>query len=155
MKILLIIIIYIHKITTKHFSKIFITKTDLLEKSRVVNPAKDERTFHIFYHLLGGADQALLDKLHLTRNFSDYEYLKKSNCTTVPGLNDKTQFDAINNALDCIGFKQDQKDTLFKCISAILHVGNLKYKKDESDDDKAIIENPERTYLFYYSTIKN
>ncbi|ORX51799.1 hypothetical protein BCR36DRAFT_582836 [Piromyces finnis] len=117
--------------------------TYLLEKSRVVNPAKDERTFHIFYHLLGGADKALLDKLHLTSNFTDYEYLKKSNCSTVPGLNDKTQFDAILNALDCIGFKQDQKDTLFKCISAILHVGNIKYKKNENNDENVIIENPE------------
>jgi len=115
--------------------------TYLLEKSRVVNPAKDERTFHIFYHLLGGADKALLNELHLTNNFNDYEYLKKSNCTTVQSLNDKEQFEGIMKALDCIGFKKDEKDTLFKCIAAILHVGNLKYKTNENDEDKAEIEN--------------
>jgi len=117
--------------------------TYLLEKSRVVNPAKDERTFHIFYHLLGGADKSLLDKLHLTGQFEDYEYLKKSNCTTVPGLNDKQQFNSILKALDCIGFKKDEQDTLFNCIAAILHIGNLKYKNDESDDEKVVIENKE------------
>jgi len=117
--------------------------TYLLEKSRVVNPAKDERNFHIFYHLLGGADKSLLDKLHLTNNFDDYEYLKKSNCTTVKSLNDKTQFDALMKAIDCIGLKQDQQDTLFKCIAAILHIGNLKFSKDEADDDKVVIQNPD------------
>jgi len=115
--------------------------TYLLEKSRVVNPAKDERNFHIFYHLLGGADKALLNKLHLSGNFDDYEYLRKSNCTTVHSLNDKTQFDALMKAIDCIGLKKEEQDTLFKCVAAILHIGNLKFVNDETDEDKVNIEN--------------
>jgi len=116
--------------------------TYLLEKSRVVNPAKEERTFHIFYHLLGGAKKDLLDKLHLSNKFNDYEYLKKSDCTIVPSLEDKTQFESITKALDCIGFTEDEKNTLFNCIAAVLHIGNLVYKADEIDDEKVKIENP-------------
>jgi len=117
--------------------------TYLLEKSRVVNPANNERTFHVFYHLLGGADKAYLDKFHLTNNFADYTYLNKSNCTTVATLNDKVQFQGMMKALDDVGFTEDEKNTLFSCIAAVLHIGNLRYKKDEEDEDKVIIENPE------------
>jgi len=55
-------------------------------------------------------------------------------------------------AIDCIGLKQDQQDTLFKCIAAILHIGNLKFSKDEADDDKVVIQNPDG--IFFPSSFK-
>ena len=46
--------------------------TYLLEKSRVVTQAKNERSFHIFYQLLNSGDTELLDKLFLSQDVKNY-----------------------------------------------------------------------------------
>lgn len=59
------------------------TKNYLLEKSRVVMVAPNERGYHIFYFLLGGADLNTLDELGLKKpdgtacSWRDFKYLEK------------------------------------------------------------------------------
>jgi len=56
-------------------------KNYLLEKSRVIKVADQERGYHIFYFLLRGASIEVLKKLHLTKGanrieWKEFKYLK-------------------------------------------------------------------------------
>lgn len=49
----------------------------LLEKSRVIHQEVGERNFHVFYQLLAGAPEELLEKLDLKRDADNYYFLKQ------------------------------------------------------------------------------
>lgn len=79
----------------------------LLEKSRIVQQAKDERNYHIFYHLLNGADDSLLKDLCLMkentrRNSLDFNYLSHSGCFKVEKMDDKFLFSELEEAFQVI-----------------------------------------------------
>lgn len=96
----------------------------LLEKSRIVRPGEGERNFHIFYQLL---ESKHVGNLQLTPNPSAYDYLSKSNCTTVQGINDREEFDITLNAMNSVGMKNKQVQSVLTLLAAILHLGNVKF----------------------------
>ncbi|XP_048612636.1 myosin-1 isoform X1 [Brassica napus] len=69
-------------------------QTFLLEKSRVVQCAEGERSYHIFYQLCAGASPALREKLNLT-SAHEYKYLGQSNCYSINGVDDAERFHSV------------------------------------------------------------
>ncbi|NXD28798.1 MYO1D protein, partial [Spelaeornis formosus] len=109
----------------------------LLEKSRVIVHQPRERSFHSFYQLLQGGSEKLLHSLHLQKDASAYSYIcpgAQLKCS----INDKANFKAVADAMEVIGFTQEEIQTVYKIVAAILHLGNLKFSVD---GDTTIIEN--------------
>jgi myosin heavy subunit len=77
-------------------------KNYLLEKSRVVGPATGERNYHVFYHLLKGADEDLLRELGMLEagtnrrlDYQDFVYLKNSAIIDEKIINDKALYEEL------------------------------------------------------------
>ncbi|KAL6052487.1 unconventional myosin-Ia [Balamuthia mandrillaris] len=99
----------------------------LLEKSRVVFQAQNERNFHIFYQLIAGASASQRQEMQLG-DPSTFNYLNQSGCFVVDGMNDAAEFRATKHAMDVIGLAEEEQNFLFKMVAAVLHLGNLEFE---------------------------
>ncbi|XP_029292832.1 myosin-10 isoform X3 [Cottoperca gobio] len=114
-------------------------ETYLLEKSRAIRQAKDERTFHIFYRLLAGAGEHLRTDL-LLEGFSNYRFLSNGN-VTIPGQQDKDNFQETLDAMHIMSFTHEEIVCLLKVVSAVMQFGNIIFKKERNTDQASMPEN--------------
>uniref|UniRef100_A0A5B7AAI2 Putative myosin-1 n=1 Tax=Davidia involucrata TaxID=16924 RepID=A0A5B7AAI2_DAVIN len=101
-------------------------QTFLLEKSRVVQCAEGERSYHIFYQLCGGAPPALREKLNL-KSANEYKYLRQSNCYSISGVDDAERFRIVMEALDIVHVSKEDQESVFAMLAAVLGLGNVSF----------------------------
>uniref|UniRef100_W5N6N9 Myosin heavy chain 10 n=1 Tax=Lepisosteus oculatus TaxID=7918 RepID=W5N6N9_LEPOC len=114
-------------------------ETYLLEKSRAIRQAKDERTFHIFYQLLAGAGEHLKSDL-LLEGFNSYRFLSNGNIP-IPGQQDKDNFQETMEAMHIMSFSHEEILSMLKVVSSVLQFGNIVFKKERNTDQASMPEN--------------
>uniref|UniRef100_A0A8C5AZD2 Myosin, heavy chain 14, non-muscle n=1 Tax=Gadus morhua TaxID=8049 RepID=A0A8C5AZD2_GADMO len=111
-------------------------ETYLLEKSRAIRQAKDERTFHIFYQLLSGASDATRADL-LLGNPDEYRFLSGGSIP-IPGQSDADNFTQTMESMTIMGFNPDESLAMLKVISAGLQFGNISFTKEKHHDQASM-----------------
>lgn len=112
----------------------------LLEKSRMVTQAQDERNYHVFYEMLEGMSSDQKGKYGL-QNAEKYFYLNQGGNCKISGRDDRENYRALMAALDVLSFERSEQDTIFKILSSVLHIGNIYFKKihDEASHDTVLL----------------
>lgn len=118
-------------------------RTYLLEKSRVVFQAPEERNYHIFYQLCSVRKD--WPQLHLDHQ-DTFHYLNQGQSSTIDGVEDQQTFEETTNALSVLGFSEKKILDMFKIFAGILHLGNIAFHEttirmeNEQDQEGVMIK---------------
>ncbi|XP_056465609.1 myosin-11-like [Gadus chalcogrammus] len=110
--------------------------TYLLEKSRCIRQAAVERAFHIFYYMVAGAKDSLREEL-LLEDFSSYRFLMSGH-VEIPGQEDDQMFEETLEAMEIMGFTQEERTGMLKVVSTVLQLGNVKFEKERNSEQASM-----------------
>lgn len=102
-----------------------VVRNFLLEKSRVITQDSLERSYHIFYQLLKGADSfpGLKERLKL-RPLNEYKFINPQ-CLDVDNIDDVQDFKDVMESFKTMGLKNEQIEDILSLVSGILLLGNV------------------------------
>ncbi|CAH1789346.1 unnamed protein product, partial [Owenia fusiformis] len=112
-------------------------RTYLLEKSRVVFQAQDERNYHVFYQLCASADLPELAEFKL-HDADTFYYTNQGENPYIDEVDDAAEFQNLKEAFTILGINEKQQHEIFRIFSAILHFGNVVIDEGESEDQSVI-----------------
>ncbi|XP_041672765.1 myosin-11-like [Cheilinus undulatus] len=113
--------------------------TYLLEKSRCIRQANTERAFHIFYYMVAGAEGKMREEL-LLEDFSCYRFLIAGH-VEIPGQDDGEMFGETLEAMEIMGFTEEERIGMLKVVSTVLQLGNIKFEKERNSEQATMPDN--------------
>ncbi|XP_045910344.1 myosin-IIIb isoform X2 [Micropterus dolomieu] len=121
----------------------------LLEKSRVIKQAMGEKNFHIFYYIYAGLYHQDKLKTYRLPDRTPPRYIDSRHCKVMQDIVSsklyKEQFDAIQECFRNIGFTEEEVNSVYRILSAILNTGNIEFTAitSQHQTDKSEVPNSE------------
>ena len=116
----------------------------LLEKSRITSHDEAEKTYHIFYQIVGAkeADKlAIWSGLKGTKNTS-FKYVGHTDVTSYEGKDDGDHFYATRDILALVGVTGDKLIGLWRAITSVLQIGQLTFGPKNGDEESSVCTSP-------------
>uniref|UniRef100_A0A2K6B4F0 Unconventional myosin-Va n=1 Tax=Macaca nemestrina TaxID=9545 RepID=A0A2K6B4F0_MACNE len=107
-------------------------RTYLLEKSRVVFQAEEERNYHIFYQLCASAKLPEFKMLRLG-NADDFNYTQQGGSPVIEGVDDAKEMAHTRQACTLLGISESHQMGIFRILAGILHLGNVGFTSRDAD----------------------
>ncbi|XP_076448222.1 unconventional myosin-XV-like isoform X2 [Babylonia areolata] len=96
----------------------------LLEKSRIVTQAPEERNYHVFYEMLEALGEEDKGRYGL-QTAPKYFYLNQGGSAVIPGRDDADNFRKLRAAMDILRFSPEEQHTIHSILASVLHIGNV------------------------------
>jgi len=112
----------------------------LLEKSRVVEHAQGERTYHVLYQLCKGCSDEQRKELQLPPP-PEIKYIGGSAQMQVAGLDDRMQWRSTCEAMDDFKISAEEQRFVRRVLAGLLHLGNLEFdpvQLSQQDDGSCV-----------------
>ncbi|XP_078386375.1 unconventional myosin-Va [Cetorhinus maximus] len=123
-------------------------RTYLLEKSRVVFQAEDERNYHILYQLCASKHLPEFKALRLS-HAQNFHYTNLGGSPVIEGIDDAKEMRNTRQACSLLGINESYQMGIFHILAAVLHLGNVAIKSNERDADNCfILPNTEHLIIF-------
>ncbi|NXK11068.1 MYO3B protein, partial [Herpetotheres cachinnans] len=111
----------------------------LLEKSRVVQQDTGERNFHIFYYMFAGLSSEEKEMYGLL-DPSLYRYISGQFGTWDVAQRWKHKYQEVCNALDMVGFQEQEQVDMQAILAGVLSLGNVTFEPEESSGSVKVSE---------------
>lgn len=107
----------------------------LLEKSRVISQAENERNYHIFYAMLKTMPEDEQVKYLLSdggkANMAEFDFLNKSKCYEIEEIEDDVNYRKVVESLNNLNFDKEEQEGIWKTLSVILNIANVTLDSSE------------------------